>query len=330
MFHSLIRAVCATSVVFGAFACATPAHTIAELAEPRAGTHEPAPGDSHERAEAVGSAGSLGQILFHDDELTLGVWNEGRSLRVIHREQVPAAPYGEERCEHPLTAAFDVDEVRARQSNELFLAGRDGREIVIERWWLEEPAGVRFAHLAFDLASDGTARTLVPTLVNGVVGGGERVPAAQRPNELAHQRRELFRGPLADRVLALLVDPEARYVLFVTHEPRAVYQLELADGARPHVVCDLASTPALARFERVTSVMQHVVDGRLCCLDIEEPRPEFGTGTGSVPYTHVVLRDSNNDGRFDDVFVKTQAEWTAASYDGAVWWRTDFNDWMSE
>ncbi len=100
-------------------------------------------------------------------------------------------------------------------------------------------------------------------------------------------------------VRAFDVDPDGRFVLYVTSEPAAIYQLPMVGGAQPILLFDDTQIPRLHKSMNIQA-LQHVTYGRVYSLNYVSHLP---------PVDRTTLIDANNDGIFEQVLHFTRAEY---------------------
>ncbi|MBL8842102.1 MAG: hypothetical protein JNL90_11320 [Planctomycetes bacterium] len=241
-----------------------------------------------------------------DDQVVLSARDSELARCVLRWSQGPNAQVTvirKERESTAATAAWSVQEqllpvgfvptaveprVAGGQLTELYLAGmRTDGSAIVECWSFEYGA--------------------TPT-------GAPYVALAQRPLPIV-QRATRLASTAYGTIRALGVDPEDRFLLFLSYEKPALWKLALpGDGVTK--LHDATSLPALAHKGSIR-FRTHVTEGRQVHLTNRQPyqRPD-----PSLPDPLVVLRDRDDDGTFDSVWVPTDAEWSAGKYDRAESW----------
>lgn len=236
-------------------------------------------------------------VSARDSDLTRCVlrWAQhpAAEVTVTRKERSSAAPTAAWSVQQQvLSASFVPTAVEPRAANgqltHLYLAGmHDNGTAVIERW----------------------------TFVYGSTPpGAPYVPLAQRPLP-AVQRTTLLLSTAHGTIRSLGVDPESRFLLFLTYESPAVWKLALP-SKNVTLLYDATTMPALAHKGAIR-FRTHVTEGRQVHLTNRQPyqRPD-----PALPHPIVVLRDPDNDGTFDSSWVPTDAEWDAGGYNLADSW----------
>lgn len=259
-------------------------------------------------------SGSTGKrVIVMGDDLTVGAYSGADGITLEFREvppgQGPASPVN---ADYFFATSFPVVDVAGRQSSEVFVLGAEN---VIERWTHEVVVGSRYLSLKESPVAPGVP---VPGVEQGIKGG-TWLPLAQRPKEL-RQRRNIvlnrFSGP---EFGALHVDPEGRYLLLMTKESHDVFQLGLFEGAIPVQIAAVNQLPLLSESTG-GHLAHHQSMGRLFIV-------ERATSSGTVE--RGILIDADNNGIFESVETRSQAEWNAQGMDGQVWFRPDFFDYSA-
>lgn len=272
------------------------------------------------RARETAFSSSLGAALCLSDELRtwLRFAPDVDHVEYVVQERAPNTEEAWIRSEHSFPAPFVVLHVAARQANELYVAGRDGDADVIEHWKLTEPRGARWFHVAASPHSPiGVPLPPVPRSDSGIVGGAY-VPPAERTERYALERTELLRASPAHGVLALLADPEGRFLVVVTDAPRAIRVLHVATRTLSEALAG-GLDAELPRFRGATALRHHASNGRLYELGLDALQPSASSDAARH------LHDRDNDGRFERwVLLRDADARSAAGYDGAVWTVPDF------
>ncbi len=201
-----------------------------------------------------------------------------------------AAPWSIQ--EQSLSASFTPTAIEPRvsggQLTHLYLAGmHDNGTAVIERW-------------AFVYG------TTTP--------GAPYVPLSQRPLPTV-QRSVLLLSTAYGTIRGLGVDPENRFLLFLTYGAPALWKVALPSKSVT-MLHDATTLPALAHKGSIR-FRTHVTEGRQVHLTNRQPYQRPDT---SLPDPIVVLRDPDNKGVFDSHWVPTNAEWIDGGYNLAEAW----------
>ena len=121
-------------------------------------------------------------------------------------------------------------------------------------------------------------------------------------------------------ITSVASDPDNRFILFVTRDPKKVYKLTLSGGlggpgGTPVVLYDETSLPSLSTVMTLER-WQHVSEGPIFVLFDNVPWAQ----TVEQDHQFVLLKDGNNDGTVDSVVVLDLQQWTNQNYIDSVSW----------
>jgi hypothetical protein len=124
------------------------------------------------------------------------------------------------------------------------------------------------------------------------------------------RRRVLYQGYDYGHIRTLEVDPEQRYLLFLTLESTSLMRMELPAGPISAVVTP-ASVPLVAQSKTI-AIRQFSTIGRAITLLGDDRRSD------AMDYSYTTLAivpDSNNDGQFEAPYTMSIDAWNAAEMD---------------
>ena len=267
---------------------------------------------------------SLGEgVLSANDLVLFARIQDGYELVIRQFDRNDSNRMFEGELEIPQSTAYRIHDVCARQSNELYLAGySQAGDLIIERWTLAEPAGVRFLHIEASMLPPGSPLPPLPNIQQGIAGGGAYVAVASRGPGRRVQRSELMRMPMSAPPRWIIADPEGRYLVYCAGQPMVIIQRYYSGS-----VVELCSEQSLPILKQVYSfgLAQHGSLGRVLHLEAMSDQP----GAAGEP-VHILFSDQENTSVFSPVQVLTHSEWTAQGFEGAVWYRPSLSVWDTE
>jgi hypothetical protein len=272
----------AVVAVAGVVALAGPWRQASPSTEPpRALVKSPLPGSA---GKAV--YGELNRSWFNWDTLA-------QTVRVTRRERQNAGAAWDEQLQD-LSTAFYVTDVRARTASsvilELIVVGvYPNGDSCIERWGFSYPA------------------------VKQPIGGSSYLPISQRPLPVC-RRVELLRTQAYGHIASVEVDPEARFLLFLTLESRTLHRVSVPTPT-VSVEASVVQIPQLANAHTIHS-REHATEGaQFHVLTSSRWEPDRDPARMTI-----VLHDADDDGFFESTSVLTQPDWTAHGYSAPGAW----------
>lgn len=211
-------------------------------------------------------------------------WIDRTSLAIVNRETLQGGVRWEQTPEEVYYSSFAILGVSARTGDDYCIIGEDRQEhIVLERWTRLPVKGSLTAYRPEATSPIGIpVGGLIPTVVQPV--GGTYVPPDQRRGSASMKRSAIDLDCPGGAPVALAVDPDARFVLYVTGN--GIYQRVLdPSGGAASIVADSVQVPGCGDILTL-SARQHASYGR--CF------------VGRLRLNaHVLLVDQNNDGVFE-------------------------------
>jgi hypothetical protein len=292
------------------------------------GSHSASPAlDTNAANSGVGLLGvtdSLGEAVLSANDLVLFARiQDGYELGIRQFDRNPTTGAFEGETEILQSTSYRIHDVCARQSSELYVAGyTQGGELILERWTLAEPAGIRFFHLAVSMLPPGTPLSPLPVIQQGISGDGSYMAVALRAPSRRVQRSELLRVSSSGPPSWVMADPERRFLLYSVGSPAVVRQWYF-DGSS----VDLCSEQAVPVLKQLISLglAQHATLGRLLVLEASSDLP----GSTGEP-VHIIFSDQENTGVFGPVQILTQSQWIQQGFEEAVWYRPALTVWDTE
>lgn len=250
---------------------------------------------------SAGTASPQSMLAPVPDELVFG--NEGtvevvksstRNVRVstfagpkkvnIRRVERPNAQSAWVKQEQEVSTSYNIVDARGYCDRELYLVGAyDAANATIERWTFLHPPSTD--------------------------AGGQYIPLDQR--RLPGIRKQvLYLGSQYGLIRALDVDPNGRYLYFLTLTSHTLYKMNLSDSAVEEV-CSPATVPQMQQMKNLF-LMKHVTEGWKLFVT---PRRGFGDAQQVDPnWYEVVLEDPEDDGNFSVPFVMDETSESQHGY----------------
>lgn len=239
----------------------------------------------------------------------------------------------ESRDSFEASASFDIHGIASRGSPDLYLGGvADDGDIVIEHWRLKPQGGEPVLERALNGAlirgtpGSGTAGS-VPAIGSPIasstpypyVEGGTAIPFPDRTSPRRLARNELYRGSVVQDIVAMNVDPEGRFLLFLGDDD-TLYRLTLDASRALEALYDSDDLWTLSRAEYLIR-FQHVTEGRVWVLGF---LPEVSSdGTGELQLDTLLI-DADNDGLFDSTGIFEYDQLHAMGMISSDAWEDDF------
>lgn len=205
--------------------------------------------------------------------------------------ETPTATWHKQKQE--LSASFFVIDARSRGDEDIYVAGLyESGDATIERWKLVHPPSIS------------------PL--------GAYIPLDRRPMPTV-RRSVVFFGTSLGIIRSLEVDPQNRFVLALTQEPRRLYSISVPTSPPSFgLVQQLHDTTSLPQLSGIHTIVfaKHITEGRKYLL-LQQTR---WAGLDSAPSYTVFLNDANEDGVFDSPVVLDTLSWKALGYHDLASW----------
>lgn len=189
------------------------------------------------------------------------------------------------------SVSFGLEGVAARHADDLFLLGRNrADEMIVERWSISPTIG----GYGTSRPEPGTAIGVPAALTqsSAYINGPTFLPLSERSRGAPAQRTEVARLQGMGSLVAVVADPEGRFLLLLTRSDTDVvslYQLALVPQAGvPLLLASSNQHPELADADQV-NVIERAGHGRV-----------YYAGRGLI-FPALVLTDVANSGAFDSI-----------------------------
>lgn len=222
-------------------------------------------------------------LAFKSDVKSCTIWWSARGMytRIKRNErETPSSTWYSQTQE--LSASFHIIDSRTRHDQELYVAGLyTTGESTIEQWTFTHPPKYSAA--------------------------GAYIPISQR--RLPTVRRSvLYRGTSLGAIRSLEPDPQGRFLMILSHSPRALYKMSLQSPFPTETLHTTASLPALSSIVTVHYAV-HLVEGIKFVLTKKLRWQHSADGPFDTNQFVVFLNDPNDDGIFDAPITVDTISW---------------------